>query len=140
MEKLYEWVSGSNRARYAFDFEADVVVLNLGTNESSYLTRPDAGGDSTYAQYFEGDYQRFLETIREKNPNAYIICLYGMIHQNNMISVGIQSAIDKLDDDKIIYNPFTIEADTHGAMNHPNSVAHKAWGDALAAYIRTLFA
>ena len=37
MDNLYKRVSNSNTAQYAFDFSPDVVVLNLGTNEATYL-------------------------------------------------------------------------------------------------------
>ncbi|MBQ8342510.1 MAG: Ig-like domain-containing protein [Clostridia bacterium] len=136
MTTLYNQISNTNKTAYAFDFDADVVVVNLGTNEASYIT--DAGGNSSYEFLFPIDYMDFLSDIREKHPEAYIICLYGMMGKNVVVNNGIQSAVDALDDEKIVYNPFAFEANQYGANGHPNNLAQKTWGEALAAYIQTL--
>ena len=49
-------------------------MINLGTNETSYLSR-----NLQYADRFLADYYGFLKYVREKNPESYIICLYGMM-------------------------------------------------------------
>ena len=136
MMDLYQRVSYTNSQPYAFDSETDVVVLNLGTNEASYIGLPEG---ANYGPQFPIDYQEFLELIREKNPNAYIICLYGMCSKRNLINNSIQMAIKNLNDEKIIYNPFEIIGDDNGANYHPNSLAHQKWAGELTAYIRTLF-
>ncbi|MBR2646660.1 MAG: Ig-like domain-containing protein [Clostridia bacterium] len=137
METLYGYVSSTNRQTYAADFDADVVVLNLGTNEGSYISSglPNAG---SYGMQFPADYKAFLQAIRAKNPNAYIICLYGMMGRNVAIQTGIQMAIEELGDEKVAYNPFTFEPNTLAANGHPSSMAQKNWADALAEYIRTI--
>lgn len=58
-----------------WDFEAnpnDVVVINLGTNDSSY-TSGDAEKEAEYTEL----YTEFLKTVRKNNPDAYIICTLG---------------------------------------------------------------
>ena len=139
METLYEQVCVTNPTSYAFDFNPDIVVVNLGSIEASYMTRDDEeNSDLTYSTQFSTDYQRFLSAVREKNPNAYIICLYGMIQKNMGVHNGIRVAVGNLADDKIVYNPFTIKEDTSGAIHHPGSQAHKKWAEDLTAYIQTL--
>ncbi|MBE5747602.1 MAG: hypothetical protein E7352_05480 [Clostridiales bacterium] len=135
MATLYNQVSNQNQTAYAFDFGADIVVVNLGTNESSYL---GTSAGSSYGAEFPSDYKEFLETIRAKNPNAYIICLYGMMGRHNTIHMGIQQAIEELADEKIVYNPFEIVADWAGGNGHPGTLAHQGWGNELTAYINTL--
>ena len=137
MENLYGQISATNKQAYAFDFNPDIIVLNLGSVESSYISRPH-DGDPSYASNFMPDYQRFLEKVRAKNPNAYIICLYGMINKNPAIHNGIRLSVEALNDDRIVYNPFEIKQNNDGAINHPSSVANKTWGADLAAYIKTL--
>ena len=51
----------------------DVVVINLGTNDSSYVTKDP---ETRSTEFIEG-YISFLKTVREKNPEAYIICTLG---------------------------------------------------------------
>ncbi len=135
MKTLYNQISSSNTKPYAFDFDADVVVVNLGTNEASYIQTMEGGA---YGEQFPTDYQEFLEVVREKNPDAYIICLYGMGEKNYAIHAGIQKAVEAMRDEKIAYNPFVIEGNGAGGNGHPNSAAHKKWAEDLTAYIQTL--
>ncbi len=137
METLYEQVSMTNIGRYAFDFTPDIIVMDLGSVESSYISRPH-DGDPSYSSQFHEDYQRFLQRVRELNPDAYIICLYGMMNSNATIRLGIQGAVESMQDEKIVYTPFAITANNDGAINHPSATAHKEWADDLVAYIRSL--
>ena len=130
MDTLYRQVSVANAEEYAFNFNPNVIVLNLGTNEASYLS-----SNSSYGSEFPNDYKAFLEFLRKKNPTAKIICLYGMMGTNSTIDSGIRSAISSLGDDNIVYNPITITANTVGGAGHPSLAAQKTWGDALAEYI-----
>lgn len=59
-----------------WDFEShtnDVVVINLGTNDNSYIGTDLEGRG---AEFVEG-YQAFLTDVRRLNPEAYIICTMG---------------------------------------------------------------
>lgn len=137
MDTLYRYVSNTKREVYTFAEPADVVVLNLGTNEASYISGEN-NGDTTYGEKFPTDYQAFLQKIREKNPDAYIVCLYGMMGRSSVVHVGIQAVIENMNDEKILYNPFAFTENTWGAAKHPNSAGQKKWGEDLAAFIRTL--
>ena len=141
MMSVYPNVSTRNGNAYSFDEPADVVVLNLGTNEATHLSEEHGQGADAgpaYAQIFPTHYKEMLTLIRKKNPNAYIICLYGMIEEFTAISTGIKIAIGEMEDEKIVYNPFSFRGDFNGAGRHPSSVAQKEWGEDLADYIRTL--
>ncbi len=142
--KANVWVSDKNmltlypkiadgQGNYTFDFEPDVVVLNLGTNDSVNLTSSFAG--SSYGSQFPTDYKEMLTLIRTKNPNAKIICLYGMMGTDSVINSGIESAIEGLNDPNIVYNPIAIVANSDGANGHPNTSAQDAWAESLAEYI-----
>ena len=50
-------------------FPNDIVVINLGTNDMEYAT------ESKHDEYIQ-EYTYFLELIREKNPDSYIIIFY----------------------------------------------------------------
>lgn len=130
MDNLYKRVSNSNTAQYAFDFSPDVVVLNLGTNEATYL-----GSHYDYGAQFPVDYKEFLTYLREKNPDAYIICLYGMMGKNSTIDNGIKTALNEMNDPKIVYNPFAFEADQNAANGHPCLLAQSVWAELLSNYI-----
>jgi len=136
MATLYTKNSSRDNTKYSFDFNPDIIVLNLGTNEASYLD-PGYGG-SKYAEQFPADYKDMLLTIRNNNPNAYIICLYGMMGKNSLIENGIVSAIANVDDNKIVYNPFNIVANTSGANGHPSARAQEEWANQLVDYIKSM--
>lgn len=120
---------------YDFSDKVDAVVLNLGTNESSYL---DHGAEyALYAQQYHTDYAEFLSYIRSKRPDAYIVCVYGSMTTNNRIMEGIKKAIQEVDDDKIVLFE-KITPNVQGVAMHPNRDAHKKNGVAIADFIMNL--
>ena len=71
----YEYIGKPEDYRKAWDFTAkpnDVVVINLGTNDSSYC-----GTDEKKMEEYRKDYAEFLEQVRKCNPDAHIICTLG---------------------------------------------------------------
>ncbi|HHX11628.1 MAG TPA: SGNH/GDSL hydrolase family protein, partial [Clostridiales bacterium] len=54
--------------------QPDIVVINLGTNDSSYTK-----GHDDRLESFGQEYGVFIKKIRELNPNATIICSIGIM-------------------------------------------------------------
>ena len=133
MATLYDFYSSSNTERYPFTEEPDVIVINLGTNDASYIT----GKDKSYEDKFFDDYLEFLTSVRKHNPNAYIICLYGFVGEHPVITEGIQMATTLMDN-KVIFNPFEFIPNASGANGHPAKDAHSQWAESLAEYIENL--
>lgn len=65
---------------WSFEPKPQVVVINLGTND---FARGDLGQEE-----FQGAYSAFLATVREKNPDAWIICMIGPL----LYGTGLTSA------------------------------------------------
>ena len=135
MSTLYTYTSNINQQAYDYSFKPDVIVLNLGTNDANYMTKPEG---SNYGSQFPNDYRAYLTFLRQKNPGAYIICLYGMMGKNLSVDANIQAIVDSSNDAKLVYNPFEFEANTLGGAYHPSLSAQKTWGEALAEYIQGL--
>lgn len=133
MSDIYGYVSPLDRVEYGFTYDPDVVVLNLGTNDGSYIT----GKDYTYHETFSEDYLAFLRYIREKNPNAYILCLYGMMGKQAHVDKGINKAIAEMQDDKVI-RVDEFAPNNLGANGHPSASAQQGWGETLTEYIKDL--
>lgn len=55
-------------------FVPDIVVINLGTNDSSYVQN-----NAEKAKEFEAGYVEFLKLVRKNNPDAHIVCALGMM-------------------------------------------------------------
>ncbi|MBQ8881993.1 MAG: Ig-like domain-containing protein [Clostridia bacterium] len=138
-DNFYPYVSKDNQTAYSFNFNPDVVVLALGTNDASYMSR---GGSSyetgAYSQaQFATDYKNMLTLIRQKNPNAYIVCIYGMMGKLAGIDGGISDAVSAFGDSKVSYINDWV-ADANGQNGHPHKNAHAGYADKLAAYISNL--
>ncbi|MDO5560981.1 MAG: GDSL-type esterase/lipase family protein [Oscillospiraceae bacterium] len=72
----YDYAGRLDDYKVPWDFDKnknDVVVINLGTNDYSYLSK-DLEGRS---EDFNKAYYDFLGQVREKNPDSYIICTVG---------------------------------------------------------------
>ena len=133
MASLYNWKSSENTERYEFDDEPDVIVINLGTNDASYIMN----GHSDYKEKFFDHYLEFLMDVRKSNPNAYIICIYGVAGEHPTVTEGIQMA-SALIDDKVVFNPFEFVPNGAGVNGHPTKEAYDGWAKSLAEYIEGL--
>ncbi|MFR5051646.1 MAG: hypothetical protein ACLTCP_10230 [Ruminococcus bicirculans (ex Wegman et al. 2014)] len=64
-------------AGYPWDFSKyipQIIVINLGTNDDSYC-RDHKDRQAVFSKL----YADFLAVVREKNPQAYILCTVGIM-------------------------------------------------------------
>ena len=110
----------------------DIIVINLGTNDKDFALSFREG---TYPD----DYAKFLKLVRNKNPDAIIICIYGMMGGHELFYL-IMEAIESLKDDKIYGFLFPEQngEDGMGAQLHPNEISNKKWGKQLADIIKDI--
>ena len=66
-----------NNTLYKPERCADIVVVNLGTNDKNL---------SHYESNFVDEYEDFVHQIREMNPDAKIILAYGMMHSGDALT------------------------------------------------------
>lgn len=106
-------------------WQADIVVVNLGQNDSS-LGVTDAFGPT---------YKTYLENIRAKYPAAHIICTLGPLGVNTNAAYRnyVQTAVASLNaaGDTKIYTHFF----TQITSVHPRVAMHRDMADELAAFI-----
>lgn len=120
-------------------FQPDYVVINLGTNDASYT-----GSDKERVLEFAAAYKEFLKTVREKNPNAHIICSLGVMGAD-LYKNGVQRAVDEYieetGDTNVSAFKFTQQdANTNGlaADWHPTEATHEIAAKELTDYIKSL--
>ena len=130
MSEIYNYVSTNTKEEYSFERKADIVVINLGTNDSNYIAT-----SAKLQAEFPNDYYDFLRLVREKNPDAHIICLYGFMNLDSKIIDGIASAVERMQDDKIYTEFGTYISNTAGANGHPTKFAHTQWANILSRFI-----
>ena len=71
------YLEGYRPQEQAWDFSSrqpDVIVINLGTNDSSYTT----GQEDRQRDYMDR-YVEFLKVVRRNNPKATILCVLGIM-------------------------------------------------------------
>ena len=125
MPKVYTQTNAFTSYNEEWDFTKfpnDVVVINLGTNDMAY------SAESKHDEYIQ-EYTNFLGLIREKNPDAYIICTLGMMGCESLFPL-IEKAITLFGDPKVtgFLFPAQKEEDGIGSQYHPNSVTHAKAG------------
>lgn len=129
---MYQCLSLNNRSKYDFDKEFDIVVVNLGTNDASYLY-----GHPEYQNDFYADYKELISLVRLKNSNAKIICIYGHMWTNDIIKSSIRLCVKELNDNgdnNVFY--FQVTSDMSGAGNHPGEHGGALQGEELYNYIK----
>lgn len=165
----YEQVCGvlkgeKNRALGAFapnDFSAwsaDVVVVNLGTNDGSAFRQPpwvDPETGRSYQQRTNPDGTRnaedeeklrlairsFLRTLRRCNPNAHLLWAYGMLGAplEDLIRGAVETYAREEGDARAHFFLLPMgPEDGMGARNHPGLAMHERAAQALAERIRAL--
>lgn len=114
-------------------YQPNIIVVNLGTNDKDF-TR----GIPERTAAFEKCYREFILHIREKNPNAYILCTLGAMGQE--LCPQIENAVDSIGDERISSMRFDIqlEEDGIGAEAHPNEVTHRKMADKLISEIKNI--
>lgn len=99
-------------------FEPNLIVINLGTNDTSYTKVNEA----REVEFADG-YYKLLEQVRQCNPNAEIICTLGAMGQE--LCPAIETAVNKFkksrDDSKVHTEFFDVqlESDGIGSDSHP---------------------
>lgn len=125
----YGLINKNSDYAYEWDFKShpnDVVVINLGTNDSSYLSYDF---DASAPDFING-YVDFLYDVREKNPDAYIICTLGTMGGYDVYEL-ITQAVDRFNsetgDKKVSYYRSTTQnaSDGYGSDWHPSEITQQ---------------
>lgn len=120
-------------------FQPDYVVINLGTNDDSYTA-----GDKERVMEYADAYSEFLKTVREKNPDAHIICSLGVM--GDRLLVGVKKAYEKYTEETGDTNVSTFHfkpqdgSTGYAADWHPTAATHDIAANELSEYIKSLMA
>lgn len=125
LPKYYNLIGILPKYKKQWDFahaaKNDVVVINLGTNDYSYVSQSFSSRSKEFIQ----GYTEFLKQVRQKNPDAYIFCtmgtmggesVYGLIEQ----AVGEYSTATGDTRIKSYASPVQTQEDGYGADYHPS--------------------
>ena len=120
--------------KYDFKRQADVIVINAGTNDSS------GSVSGLTANEFKSTLKTFLLDVRAKNPNAEIIYAYGMMGAGFMAQ--IKQVVEELrtaGDSHITFLKLDqCKGSELGIASHPTAESYISRGDALIDLIEEL--
>ncbi|MGN0164599.1 MAG: GDSL-type esterase/lipase family protein [Lachnospiraceae bacterium] len=122
-----------------FSYKPDIVVINLGTNDFSYT-----GSDAAKREEYVQAYYSFLETIREKNPDAIIICALGIMGQD--LCPCVQEVVYRFSEDKGDSNIYYVKLDNQAYENgyavdyHPTAASHEHAAEQMSEAITQILA
>ena len=124
--------------KWSFDRKPDLIVINLGTNDFSYV-----GLDEIKKAAFEEDYVDFLEQVHEANPESPILIAFGLMGDDlfeTEVSAAEtfkeQSGFDKVYSFRI--KPQDSAVNGYAADWHPSVASHRIASEALSEFIKTI--
>lgn len=146
-------------APYRFDdWPADAVIINLGTNDAAAFlwhqwTDPSTGEQFELRtgkdheplpedlEFIETAVNRFLRTVRKRNPHAVILWCYGML--GNRLEPILRRAVEhhatSTGDGLVRYVPLpACSTDDLGACQHPGRVCHQSAAAILVRILREM--
>ena len=145
MPKLYPYTDRAmdqflgNREFEVWDhlkFVPDCIIINLGTNDSSYTKKQPERVDT-----FGKNYYAFIKQVRKANPTSVILCTLGAMGQD--LCEEIERQIELLTEegeDRVFYMTFDLqnERDNIGADWHPSLITHDKMAKKLEDKIRNI--
>ena len=138
----YSWSSNGDfkPSNVEWDFtkrQPDVIVVNLGTNDDSY-TKTEIDRREAYA----AEYVTFLKLIREKNPDAKIVCTLGIMGDRlfDMVQLAADNYKAETGDNNIYTMKFDVQNpdDGYSADWHPSVTTHDKAAAKLTAELKSI--
>ena len=116
---------------FAYNKNADVTVINLGTNDLSQLSV--AGG----LEKLKIEFVAFLQKIREQHPGSAIVLAYGMMNDSSNMKTLISHAVTSFyeNGDGNIYS-VQLPKGTSGGHGHPNTAQQAAAANVLTPFLQ----
>ncbi|MGN0976125.1 MAG: GDSL family lipase, partial [Gemmiger sp.] len=129
------------------DWNADAVILNLGTNDEGAMHNPpfsipDTGGSFVHPGLCALEHKAvsFLTTVRRCNPNAILIWAYGMLGFGST-GEALRRAMERYRAETGDNRAYFVElpnttAETMGARQHPGAESHRRAAEVLIPFLK----
>ncbi len=116
---------------WTFPRKADVVVINLGTNDASFY-----GAGQVSLDKVKKGIRDFLDLVKEKNPDAKILWVYGMM--DRFLGTYVEEAIKEKGGANAGYYFLWLNQNGSGGNGHPSLQAHIDNSKILEAKLREI--
>lgn len=145
-DQLFDERRGVEPAEWDFAKNpADIVVLNLGTNDVNPIRfGQDFSQIENMENWFQRRYGQFIADIRRLNgPDTYIVCALGSMdyYLYDRIQAAVEEYKQASGDQKICAFKFigiNMMTEGFGAMGHPSAKTHERMGRELAYHLKNL--
>ena len=145
--------NGSQEALNFEEFDADLVCINLGTNDmgafsnsawvdpkdgKAYKLESDEHGQPTEKglAMLRDAVLACMQSVRKCNPHARILWIYGMYSVRECFEKVLREAIVLLEDTNAdMLRVPTMRPENKGAHGHPGPITHREAADAILAYL-----
>jgi hypothetical protein len=142
MPDFYDQLNAVGNNDSVWDFKQwtpDVVVINLFQNDSWLVDREKRLSPVPDDAQRVAAYRKFVQTIRSKYPNAYIICALGSmdaVRPGSKWPGYVRAAVDQMRDENKDARIDTVVLPYTGFNGHPRIPQHQANAALLTAVIR----
>ena len=119
------------------NFVPDVIIVNLGTNDWSYISYNHTQAEQkALMEEFKTGYVEFVQYLRMLYPDAYILILYGLMQESNIYQ-ATEEIYDALKTDAKV-DILKVLGDGKGSNSHPSVSSHAQIANAVTAKIREM--
>lgn len=127
----------SEKVKHDFNsFKADIVVVNLGTNDYSYANNSKTAVSN---DEIKAGIMNIIDKIKSVNPTAKIVWLAGMNGKLKNSYIDIDSVLSSLTTE---VQDFYYKGDLYTGQNggdwHPNAADHKTVSSSVVNFLRTV--
>lgn len=132
MPSIYEQYDIYDTEKYPFQGDEDIVVLNLGTNDNSYLKFLVEPTRLYEEQMFKKAYLSFVQRLIALHPKAAIVCISQGVRQEYVDQLIVE-AVKEINLPSVIHfrTSDIQENDGMGQQFHPTVLTHERWANEL---------
>ena len=134
----YDYVDfNSNKVWFTQLYIPDVIVVNLGTNDWSYISNATGSERDKRMSNFKNKYVEFLNKLHQLYPDAQIVVLYGLMNETNVYDITEEIvAVAKQTNPSLAR--VKLNGDGQGCNSHPSLSSHKDIATKLTVFIKGL--
>ena len=118
-------------------YEPDIVIINLGTNDMSWVR----GMEDRRLNYV-ANLRHLIEAVHRRSPKAAICCCLGIMGEalNNSAAEAVELFNKDFPAVKIKFLPFKMQLEEYGYCTdwHPSALAHKKSAELLTKELMSL--
>ncbi len=135
MNEVYPFTRyySDRNTEYSFNREADIILVCLGTNDI-WLYNDASRGYSLTTDDLKDSFKDMLTLLREKNGDAKIVWLYGMLtsEANDIVT----SAVSEMGGAEEGYYSLKLSYNGSGGSGHPGLTAQTEYANTITSFIK----